>query len=50
MYSPDTDTSKMTKVELRRFQASMQQRQKWNKDEANNTKREDNTQKFCNCI
>ena len=38
MYGPDTDTSKMTKEELRRFQATMQQLRKQNKDEANNTK------------
>ena len=33
-YGPETDTSKMTKAQLNTFQATMRQRQKWNKDAA----------------
>ena len=38
MYGPDTDTSKMTKAELRAFQSAMRQRRKWNRDATNVTK------------
>ena len=38
MYGPDTDTSKMTKAELRVFQSAMHQRRKQNRDATNVTK------------
>ena len=38
MYGPDTDTSKMTKAELRAFQSAMHQRRKQNRDATNVTK------------
>ena len=38
MYGPDTDTSKMTKAELRSFQSAMRQRRKQNRDATNVTK------------
>ena len=38
MYGPDTDTSKMTKAELRAFQSAMHQRRKRNRDATNVTK------------
>ena len=38
MYGPDTDTSKMTKTELRSFQSAMRQRRKRNRDATNVTK------------
>ena len=34
VYGPETDTSKMTKAQLKTFQATMRQHQKWNKDAA----------------